>query len=158
MAHVYLAQNRLVDAERLYQSTLKSLTKSSVSEVGADKLAQLQECVAHAQYRHGRHEDSLRSLQRALRVNPTNMKLWFNLGVVAEAGVASTLAKKGRSTAEISEAAEDVALAIKMFSFLTDSSKVTHLSAQGIDRKVAHDRLKSCKVSSIRWVQFSFSD
>ena len=56
LAHVFLMQNRSVDAERLYQATIKNFSRSGRSL--SDKPAHLNECVAFVQYKNSRHEEA----------------------------------------------------------------------------------------------------
>jgi len=97
LAHVYALQNRIVDAERLYQTTITNLLSRSGSGGSgssnhlhlSDKAAYLNECVAHAQHRHSRHRDAAHSMHRALHLNPTNLRFWYNAAFAQECHASS---------------------------------------------------------------------
>ena len=83
LAHIYLMQERYLDAERLYQ-----VTSNSVKAVGSstgDTTRYLMECASYAQFKQqNRDDDAVYSLLRALHLQPNNIQNWYNLGVVAE--------------------------------------------------------------------------
>lgn len=145
LAHVYVTQKRTVDAERLYQATYKSLSSRS-GEAVAGRSAYLSECVAFSQLQHGRHEDALRSMQRAVHMSPSDIKMWFNMAVVAERAANVVVSKRTqKSVIEITEAIQDVNLASKIYLFV----KVNHhLVKQGTGVRVssAEKHLSSCEV------------
>jgi hypothetical protein len=120
LAHVHLAQGRLIDAEHLYQAALKTLPRSSSSSGGssgrhADKIVAAYECMAFAQFRNGRHTDALHSMLRGLHVDPSGLRGWYNVAVV-RADYASSASK-----IKI-EKVEHLLLARKLFSFLATQS------------------------------------
>jgi len=85
LAHVHLFQDRLTEAEHAYQANLKALARSNRHiEVGA--ISNLCDCMAFAQFKHGRHEDALRSLLRGIHQEPNipndGFKSWYNIAVV----------------------------------------------------------------------------
>jgi RNA polymerase-associated protein CTR9 len=145
LAHVYITQKRTVDAERLYQATYRSISSTS-GEAVAGRSAYLSECVAFSQLQHGRHEDALRSVQRATHMNPSDIKIWFNMAVVAESAAKIMVTKRTqKSVVEILEAVQDINLAIKIFSFVKLNH---HLVKQGTGVRVssAEKHLGSCEV------------
>lgn len=123
LAHVHLAQGRLIDAEHLYQAALKTLPRSLSSSGGsaakhADKIVAAYECMAFAQLRNGRHTDALHSLLRGLHNDPSCLRGWYNVAVV-RADLATTASKKKLDKVDdIQDASQHLQLAKKLFNFL----------------------------------------
>ena len=123
LAHVHLAQGRLIDAEHLYQAALKTLPRSSSSSGGsfgkhADKIVAAYECMAFAQFRNGRHTDALHSLLRGLHNDPSGLRGWYNVAVVRADLAATATKRKIDKVDDIQGASEHLLLARKLFSFL----------------------------------------
>jgi hypothetical protein len=135
LAHVHLAQGRLVDAEHLYQAALKTLPRSSSSTGGSsgrhsDKIVAAFECMAFAQFRNGRHTDALHSLLRGLHNDPSGLRGWYNVAVV-RADLASTATKrKIEKVDDIQDASQHLLLARKLFSFLASQNNQGQRGAQ----------------------------
>ena len=123
LAHVHLAQGRFVDAEHLYQAALKTLPRSSSSSGGSaakqsDRVNSAYECMAFAEFRHGRHVDALNSLLRGLHNDPSNLREWYNVAVVRADVAAQYSKKKSGVVDEVENATENVRLAHRLFHFL----------------------------------------
>jgi hypothetical protein len=143
LAHVFLMQNRSVDAERLYQATIKNFSRTGRSL--SDKPAHLNECVAFVQYKSGRHDEASRSIFRAIHLNPTNLRFWYNVAFVGHSQSIKVAAKSSSTAASLDDA--------KMFAFL--SKKVfKHLAmiqhqnpnVKPYDRKFANTNYSACSV------------
>ena len=124
LAHVHLAQGRFVDAEHLYQASLKTLPAVSSSSSGglatkgSDKVLAAYECMAFAQYRHGRHSEAIRSLLRSLHGDPSVLRGWFNVGVVRCDLSTTSLYKKSSSVEDMDDGFRQLILAKKLFDVL----------------------------------------
>lgn len=145
LAHVFLVQNRAVDAERLYQATIKNFSRTGRSL--SDKPAHLNECVAFVQFNSGRHDEASRSICRAIHLNPANLRFWYNAAFIAHIQSNKVVSRAATATAATIEDA-------KMFAFL--SKKVfKHLAAiqhqnpalKPYDRKFANANYTACSVS-----------
>jgi len=91
MAHTYMMQNRLVDAEKLYETTLKNLSRAN----RGTKSSYLFSCMSFAQFKHHRYRDSVKSLLRSIHLNPSYLRDWYNIGIVSEISATSTIASGG---------------------------------------------------------------
>lgn len=153
LAHVHLAQGRLIDAEHLYQAALKTLPRSSSSSGGssgkhADKIVAAYECMAFAQFRNGRHTDALHSLLRGLHNDPSGLRGWYNVAVV-RADLAATAAKrKIEKVDDIEDASQHLLLARKLFSFLGGQSSQGQRGAQ-YSASMAARKDVLCEVGSL---------
>lgn len=114
LAHVYLALNKHNEAIRLYQNCLKKF------HGGRD--ASLHMYLAHAYFEAGRYKECMRTLLKALHVQPSNLRLWYNLALTRETFAVTILQKeqKGeqRTLAEVQNAIDDLQGATKLFSWL----------------------------------------
>lgn len=86
-----MMQNRLVDAEKLYETTLKNLARSN----RGSKSSYLFSCMSFAQFKHHRYRDSVKSLLRSIHLNPSYLRDWYNIGIVSEIAATSTIAASG---------------------------------------------------------------
>ena len=136
LAHVHLAQGRFVDAEMLYQAALKTLPRSSSSSGGSaakqsDRVNSAYECMAFAEFRHGRHSDALRSLLRGLHNDPSCLRGWYNVAIVRSDIASQYKADKGDNKVdEIEDAMENLRLARRMFHFLGSASASSAAATQ----------------------------
>jgi tetratricopeptide (TPR) repeat protein len=151
LAHVHLAQGRLVDAEHLYQAALKALPKSHSSGGGssakqADKIVAAHECMALAQFRHGRHEDALRSLLRGLHNDPTCLREWYNVAVVRADYGMSLMKRQDKSADDIDDAVGHLQLAQRLFGFLA-TVQIPQGKGLQYDKKIAAKKEKFCEVN-----------
>ena len=163
LAHVHLAQGRLIDAEHLYQAALKTLPRSSSNSGGssgrhADKIVAAYECMAFAQFRNGRHTDALHSMLRGLHVDPSGLRGWYNVAVVRADYASSASKSKIEKVDDIQDASQHLLLARKLFSFLatqsTQGQRGALYSAKMAARKdvlceVRHRTVLSTKYSTI---------
>lgn len=146
----------MLDAERLYQATNRNLARTARS---VDKSAYLNECTAYAQYRHGRHEEAIRSLLRAIHLNPTHLRFWYNIAYVGESQSMITFDKYSSSSAQqqqlpvgsasiIEDAMQGAVLSKKTFRHLSSSSLIQQPQQQKpYERKLAGAHYASCSVS-----------
>jgi len=144
LAHVHLIQGRMAEAEHLYQANIKAVTKTGRIEDGL--ISSLCECMAFAQYSHGRHEDSLKSLLRALHQEPTGcgLRAWYNIAVV-RASLATTIKDHQKKTVRnIMDAMNELAKAQKLFSHLASFKTVPGGKGQMFDLKGAAGHEKFC--------------
>ena len=132
-----------MEAERLYQATIKSLSKSGRSV--ADRPAYLHECVALVQHKSRRFNDAGRSVLRAMHLNPTNMRSWYNLALTGLGQGEAILAKGNSSAAVIEDAMLNMLLSKKVFKHL---SAIQHApgSSKPYDRKNASTNYTSVSV------------
>jgi tetratricopeptide (TPR) repeat protein len=153
LAHVHLAQGRLIDAEHLYQAALKMLPKSNGSGGGtstrqADKLVAAHECMALAQFRHGRHDDAVKSLFKGLHSDPTCLRDWYNVAIVrADLGI-SVMKRSGKSSADIQDAISNLQVAEQLLGFLASTSLTQGRGVQ-YDKRVAMKKATICKVCTV---------
>ena len=143
LSHVYVIQNRLVDAERLYQSTIKSLSRTGRSF--ADKYAHLNECVAYTQHKHNRQEDAIKSMFRALHLNPTNLRFWYNVAFVGENLCGVILQRKNASVKLVEEGKQVLNISKKVFKSLSLLQQQHH-QHKPYERKLAGLHSSSCTV------------
>ena len=119
LAHTFMMQNRLLDAERLYERTLKSLKKSNRGL----KASYLCQCISFVQYKHHRYRESVNALLRSIHLQPNNMRDWYNVAIVSEISATSTIANgdKGNkivSAADIMQAKKELIFAKQVFGSL----------------------------------------
>jgi hypothetical protein len=151
-----MMQHRSVEAERLYQATIRSLSRSGRSS--ADKPAYLSECVAGIQLKSGRFSEASRSVLRALHLDPTNLRCWYNSAFVGHTHANAVLAKASSPSAAIEDARMALLVAKKVFKHL---SMVHHASAaKQFDRKFAAENYKDSSVRAlcIELMQFRILD
>jgi RNA polymerase-associated protein CTR9 len=153
LAHIHLIQDRLTEAEHAYQANLKALIKSNRSiEVGA--VNNLCEAMAFAQFKHGRHEDSLRSLLRGIHQEPNmannGLRNWYNIAVVRLALATSIMSnKKTQKTAtSVLNATSELLLAQNLFKFLANQH-----STEAFEKDAAKNEFK-CSVSFFFFAHF----
>lgn len=148
LANVHLKQNRFADAEHLYLSALRSAPKSALAR--GEKIAALCEQVAMAQYRNKRTDESVSSLAKALRLEPGNFRLWFNMGVVRHDVATNTImGKQDKTKTDIQDASMWLDAADRIFTFLGARSSAEVLShTRGIifDKPTVLMMERNCKV------------
>jgi tetratricopeptide (TPR) repeat protein len=161
LAHVHLAQERYVDAEHLYQAALKTLPRSSSSSGGSaakqsDRVNAAYECMAYAEYKHGRHGDALNSLLRGLHNDPSSLREWYNVAVVRADVATKYYRKKSGVVDDVADAMENVGLAGRMFQFLRSPSATGTFSRsrgqQPYQPKDAQLKEKACEAMASRLV------
>eukprot|EP01039_Chlorochromonas_danica_P002570 gene2569-2812_t len=91
LAHVHAAEQRYIDAERLYLAAMKTALRSA--QATGQTIAQLQELVANVQFLHGRDKEARKSFLRALHLNPLQTSLWTNIAVLCESVAADAFAR-----------------------------------------------------------------
>jgi tetratricopeptide (TPR) repeat protein len=133
LAHVYLLQKRTVEAERLYQATIRSLSRSGRS--AGDQPAQLNEWVGAIQLRSARFEEASRSVLRALHLNPANLRAWYNFAFVGYTQATAVLAKFKSTAAAVEDARAMVQVSKRVFKHLTSLQQPAN--ARQYDRKFA---------------------
>lgn len=143
LAHVFLMQNRSVDAERLYQATIKNFSRSGRSL--SDKPAHLNECVAFVQYKNNRHEEASRSIFKAIHLNPTNMRFWYNVALVGHSQSTKVLNRASSTAASIEDAKMYTSLSKKVFKHLA-AIQHQNPAIKPYDRKLANTNYSSCSV------------
>jgi hypothetical protein len=128
-----MMQHRSVEAERLYQATIRSLSRSGRSS--AEKPAYLSECVGGIQLKSGRFAEASRSVLRALHLDPNNLRGWYNYAFVGQAHANAVLAKASSASAAIEEGRMAMQVAKKVFKHLSMMSAAS--AAKLFDRKLA---------------------
>ena len=139
LANIHVKNGRFVDAEHVYQATIKSSSKS----LGKfDR--QLFEYMAYSQYESKRFEDSIRSLQRCIHIDPAYARSWFNIASVREK-FAIDKRSKG-SSADLKCAIDETKVAQSIFH---------HLSNIGNDKlynyNVARKRASHCHSKEVEY-------
>lgn len=154
LAHVYIAQGRLIDAEHLYQAVLKTLPRSSSSRGGStgkaeDKIVTAYECMAFAQFKNVRHLDSLHSLLRGLHRDPSGLRGWYNVAMV-RADLASTATKrKLEKVDDIEDASQQLMLAHKLYGFLSNPNHPHAQRGEPYSTKMAARKVVICEVGQV---------
>lgn len=118
LAHVHVAQGRLVDAEHLYQATLKAVPRSTQQGQCAERLCRLTEYASLAQYKNKRFDDAIYSLLRSIRIDPGCLRYWHNVAVVSSDMALSTVKKEQKSLVEIEYSERLLRQAQRLFGFL----------------------------------------
>lgn len=145
LAHIYLMQNRHLDAERLYQVTHNNISKSCRSG-NSDTSPYLMECTAYAQFRQqNRDEDAATSLMRAIHLQPHNIQYWYNTALVCETYALSSINKQAKVEAEILTATSYLNFAKDIFSYL--SGLVLDKKKCPFDKKNAKQHEMLCKAN-----------
>ncbi len=139
LANIHVKNGRFVDAEHLYQAAIKSSSKS----LGKfDR--KLFEYMAFSQYESKRFEDSIRSLQRCIHIDPAYARSWFNIASVREK-FAIDKRSKG-SSADLKCAIDETKVAQSIFH---------HLSNIGNDKlynyNVARKRASHCHSKEVEY-------
>ncbi len=144
LAHVYMLQNRSVDAERLYQATIKNFSRTGRSL--SDKPAHLNECVAFVQLKTGRFEEASRSIFRAIHLNPANLRFWYNVAFIGHNQSTKAVSRGASTTASIEDAKMFASLSKKVFKHL---AVIQHQNPaiKSYDRKFARTNYDACSVS-----------
>lgn len=139
LAHVHLLQNRLTEAEHAYQANLKAMTRSS-RRIESGHISSLCESVAYAQFKHGRHEDSLRSLLRSMHQEPhvSTLRTLYNIAVVRYALATAIMQKAGKTVKTILNATSELELAQKLFEYLSRQQVSLHFNKEMRDRASRH--------------------
>lgn len=141
LAHIHALQLRYVEAEHAYQATFKSITKTG-RQVEPGTLSRLCESMAFAQYKHGFHEDSLRSMLRGLHQEPNHMclKMWYNIAVVRNELATSIMQKRGpKTTTTVNDATNELRQAENIFHYLAAQSGSVAKAAGYSRDKAAHN-------------------
>lgn len=142
LAHVYVLQNRSVEAERLYQATIRTLSRSGRSF--SDKPAALNECVSFVQFKSGRFKEAAHSILRAIHLNPTNLRFWYNAAFVGQGLGNYVLNRQGSTASAIEDAKLTLQVAKKVFKHL---SAMQHQgTVKPYDRKFASTNSSGCSV------------
>jgi tetratricopeptide (TPR) repeat protein len=156
LAHCFMMQNRLVDAERLYELTLKNLSQS----LRSSKSSYLCQSMAFAQFKHHRYSDAVQSLLRAAHLQPSNLRDWYNIALVSEISSNNAISNatgKAVTAADIVQAMEELTFArtifghlgrINMNQKLLNYEKKSALSHEAVCQ-VLHGCLSSHTTSSI---------
>lgn len=139
LAHVHLISGRLIDAEHLYQATLKTLHHSKPEKAGA-----LSECLAMAQYKHRRHDEALKTLLRSIHREPNVLRSWYNVAVVRGDFAIRSMMKKSKGVTEIQDAARELELAHKLYTFLS-TTDISQTSKPHYDRNAASQHAAVCE-------------
>lgn len=142
LAHVYVLQNRSVDAERLYQATIRSLSRSG--RCFSDKPAALNECVSFVQFKSGRFDEASHSILRAIHMNPTNLRFWYNAAFVGQGLSNYVLSKHSSTAAAIEDAKSALLVAKKIFKHLGAMQHQT--TVKPYDRKFASTNSSHCSL------------
>ena len=118
LAHTYLLQNRLLDAERLYIATLRNVAASAKT---ADVVKLLQ-WTSLSQFKQQRLDEAMRSLLQALHYQPDYMADWFNVAIVNEYMATNYVSagpgKTNKAVQDIIKATRELKFAKEVFSFL----------------------------------------
>ena len=144
LAHIYMQQNRSVDAERLYQATIKNFSRSGRSL--SDKPAHLNECVAFVQFKTGRFDEASRSVFRAIHLNPANLRFWYNAAFIGHNQSSKAVSRGSSTTAAIEDAKLFAALSKKVFKHLA-AIQHQNPAIKSYNRKFANSNYTSCSVS-----------
>lgn len=144
LAHVFLLQNRSVDAERLYQATIKNFSRTGRSL--SDKPAHLNECVAFVQFKTGRFDEAARSNCRAIHLNPANLRFWYNAAFIGHNQSTRVVGRTSSTAAAIEEAKMFAALSKKVFKHLA-TIQHQNPAVKPYDRKNANINYSACSVS-----------
>jgi len=140
LAHVYLLQNRHVEAERLYQATAKSFARSG--RAFSEKPAYMNECMASIQLKDHRFVAASRSVLRALHLNPANLRAWYNDAFIGRAHAARVLKIDSTTASEIEQAKQGALISKKVFKHL---ATIQHApNTRLYDRKFAHTNYTEC--------------
>lgn len=144
LAHVFLLQNRSVDAERLYQATIKNFSRTGRSL--SDKPAHLNECVAFVQFKSGRYDEASRSICRAIHLNPANLRFWYNAAFIGHTHSTKVVGRASSTAASIENAKMFASFSKKVFKHL---AMIQHQnpSMKPYDRKFANTNYSACSVS-----------
>lgn len=143
LGHVHVYNDRLVDAEHLYQATIKTVCRTAKH---MDELVKLCEYTALAQYKNKRFDDSLHMLFRAVHQDPTNLRCWYNIAITREAKASATMLKQHKSVADIQNATIELGLAFKLFTLFGAASPQQYSGkTYAYDQSVAKEHVKRCK-------------
>jgi hypothetical protein len=143
LANVHLEQGRFVDAEHLYNVTLKSIACSHFAN--SVKLATLSEYAALAQFKNKKADESFRSILRSIHYDPICLRLWYNAAVILHDAAISRKGKEEKSVAVIQDAIHNLQVAKTIFLFASTS---TIPQSRGIlfDKEVAQKNSRLCEV------------
>ena len=153
LATVFIQQGRFHDAERLFQSSLKSVSaygsiatrdsKLDFTEFAAgasaappqqciaDKHQYFHECIALTQNRMLKNEESARSLLHAIHMSPhASIQDWYNVAVVYESAAIVAMKKKQKTVRETIAAIDNIELAKCIFDFLLKNPAVLSYQQQ----------------------------
>lgn len=148
LAHVYAAEGRHLDAERLYVTALKSSMKS-VSAT-SESVAQLLEYVAAAQFAHGNTRNARKSMLRALHLNPSNPSLILNTTAAfekrAEDASKRVSTKAGEGLLHLGEQLKQVQFAEKLLTWCSTGTALRLLKVDPNAKKSFQQRGAFCEV------------
>jgi tetratricopeptide (TPR) repeat protein len=144
LAHVHYAQGRFLDAEHQYQATLRAM--HSDRNIRTDKLAALCEYSAMSQFSNKRHDESIRSLLRAIHYSPLNLRLYYNVAIVRNDISSLYMQKPRRSVADIEVASEQLNLSQKFFLFLGNTGIAVGGKDNYYDKEAAQRHARLCEV------------
>ena len=140
LAHIHLLQGRFADAEHLYLATIKALFKHSTN---ADKVLALYETMALAQMKSRRFEESLGSLCRAVHLDPTSLRCWYNNSIVRGNLAISSMSRAHKSSATIQDNKAQLQIAHALFKHFAGLEIV----GKGLqpDNNVSQERANVCE-------------
>ena len=142
LGHVFLVQNRFLDAERLYQLTIRNLPTSSKTASG-ENAPSLLECAAFAQYKQdNRDEDASQSMLKAIHLQPSNLQYWYNAALISKHYAENSMVKPNRVAGDIVTAISHLTFAKSLFGALGKKAK-KHAT---VDRKKSELFEKECSV------------
>lgn len=140
LGHVFLVQNRFLDAERLYQLTIRNLPTSSKTASG-ENAPSLLECAAFAQYKQdNRDEDASQSMLKAIHLQPSNLQYWYNAALISKHYAENSMVKPNRVAGDIVTAISHLTFAKSLFGALGKKAK-KHAT---VDRKKSELFEKEC--------------
>ncbi|OQS02508.1 RNA polymerase-associated protein CTR9 [Thraustotheca clavata] len=125
LAHIYMAEERHDEAIQLYQVSLVKHYQ------GHD--IQIILYLAKAYYEAKRHLECIATLTRGLHIQPSDLRLWYNLGLAQEefavfalgdSDSSSTKLQSHRTLADVQRAISDLQRAQRIFQMLTEESTV----------------------------------
>ncbi|CAE7557783.1 VIP6 [Symbiodinium microadriaticum] len=137
LGHIYMRQNRVVDAGILYQASLKSLPASPSVAMQSENIVAVSDCLALSHFRHQQYDDAARTLLKALHYNPTKLHDWYNIAYVKEE-LAVKLCRQNKSASDIAHAIDEMEYAVLIFRSLRDQSLCCGMTQ--------HERFQASKV------------
>ncbi|OQR87367.1 RNA polymerase-associated protein CTR9 [Achlya hypogyna] len=141
LAHIYMAEERYDEAIQLYQVTLQKHYN------GQD--IQVLLYLAKAYYEAKRHLECIATLTKGLHLQPTETRLWYNLGLAQEEFAVFALGDgdagakalhSHRTLADVQRAIADLQRAQRIFQMLADDPK----KAAPFDVEKVRDHAKFC--------------
>eukprot|EP01080_Neovahlkampfia_damariscottae_P000686 gene686-8938_t len=112
LAHIFVCSKEYNQAIKLYESCLKKFYENKNIEILI--------FIAKTHYLANELKESKIYLQKALKLDPNNYQLWYNLGII-HMDVTNSLLKK-KTVSDATEALENIKLSISHFKFLDSKS------------------------------------